>query len=277
MPVTTANNSITYVTTPIGLLPSSCVHQVPNSSTVLPNGTVISSQGIRTTFHLCSQSAQPAVPASGSYPPSWDMWAWAQDALGVSKFDGYWTVPSSPQSKDSQTLYLWIGTECCDAGPSGDQSPLLQPALRYFGYPYGGDYWDAESWICYSATDCWNTPTLSVKQGDTIYGGVDWVYNPQLNEYGWQITTRDGTHSSILFAGTFSGFQNIMTDLYVNFEAYHVKSCSDYPNVPYTTFSPLSTVFSPSWSAEYGVTHGCHENVLINSPSSVSLEYDGQA
>jgi hypothetical protein len=263
-----AASSVAYVLTPIGMLPTSCVHEVPNSSTILSNGTAISAQGVRTTFSLCS--AQPASPPGGCQSNCWVMWASDVHPGGVSYFHGYWTVPSSPKSQNGQTLYLWIGTEPLD------EQYLLQPVLELYDYPYQQNSWMIASWYCIPG-NCLHSATFNVNQGDTIYGGVDWVYNPQINEYGWQVTTRDGTLSSILYAGDFPGSENVMTNLYVNFEAYGVVKCSDCPNAPYTPFTSLSTSYSPSWSAYYGATNGCHEYVLINSPSSVSLEYYGRA
>lgn len=198
------------------------------------------------------------------------MCAWSQYSAGVSNFDGYWTVPSSPTSQNGQTLYLWIGTQPLDG------RYLLQPVLGLTDYPFQYDSWTIASWYCVPG-NCYHSTQYNVNQGDTIYGGVDWVYNPQINEYGWQVTTRDGNTRSILYVGDFPGSENVMTNLYVNFEAYGVVNCADYPNVPYTTFSPLSTSYTPYWIAQYGATNGCNENVLVNSPSSVSLEYRGQA
>jgi hypothetical protein len=241
---------------------------VGSSAKILLNGTLILGNGTRIYTPPCKSTTQLPSLSGG-----WVEWAWSYYKYGTNNFDGNWNVPNNPSSpNDGQLLYLWLGLECCGAGQYGGQN-LMQPVLQWGSNGlFGGTYWTMASW--YVATgNYYHSSPINVNAGNGLYGGVDWVYNPNLNEYGWQVTSQGNSHSSNLFIGTLSGSANTQTSAYVNFEAYNIKSCADYPNSPSTTFSNLYLDFYPVWFTFTEDTHNCNEMVTVNSISSITLSY----
>ena len=67
-----------------------------------------------------------------------------------------------------------------------------------------------------------------------------------------------------------------MTSAFVALSVFNVAGCIDYPTVASFVFNSLqyssaSGQLSPSWAATVAVDDGCRENVVVQSPSQVSL------
>lgn len=268
-----AASPIAYVPTPAGLVASICVHGIGNDATILKNGAVRFANGTMVSYPPCN--SEPLFPCSNY---CWVTWAWYEKSSGISNFDGNWPVPGAPTSNDGQVIFLWIGTECCNAGASGSSSAnILQPVLQWGrAADGGGNYYVIASWYIDQNGNAYYSSPVAVSGGAGLSGGIDWVFNPNLNEYGWQASLSAGSQHSNLYVGALNGQYNTMTDAYVNLEAYYVTKCSDYPSGGATTFSSLYMgTITPNWSSEYNVPNmsGCGEGVTVNSASSVTIAY----
>lgn len=124
---------------------------------------------------------------------------------GFSKFNGYWVVPTAPQTQTTQVIYLFPGLDW-HYGPYGS---IIQPVLLWGnnGF-YGGNYWSLSSWWWIgdlttsppTTKDYDFSPVISghaappninyeIKTGDLIYGSMNYDSSaPDPKQHFWTIT-----------------------------------------------------------------------------------------
>lgn len=258
------------VITPVGLLSSQCVHQVPSNSTVLPDGSVLMPNGTRAVFPNCLGSGVVPVmpsqqPSSSSFPTNGAVENAVAHHAYITAITGDWYVPKAPSSYTSQTIFLWDGIT-----PQNGAN-VLQPVLSYgpAGVPtYGGNYWSFASWFATSSSGIYSTP-LKVSVGDWLNGQAVW--NPYTKQ--WEVLSQDVTtgHLSVLFVS-----QSINEYYgYVELEVAAVNGCSEYPASGNTAFSSLAfqSGATPNWSGYVFINDGCGEGYTIYGPTAVTLDY----
>ncbi|KAJ7050637.1 hypothetical protein C8F01DRAFT_1377403 [Mycena amicta] len=135
----------------------------------------------------------------------------------IQWFKTYWKVPSAPKANNGQLLYFFNGMQ-----PSG-VAAIIQPVLQYGVSPAGGgNYWAAASWYV-GGGHTFHTKLVKVSVGQAINGVI-------------KTTSHSGSkysYNSIFtnVAGTSLNMNNIaqLTWLAESFEAYNLKSKSNYP------------------------------------------------
>jgi hypothetical protein len=159
-----------YVSTPIGLLPRSCVHAAPKGAEIRKKADgghdVIVGGKVVNTIPPCLFPPPPTVTN-----PDWK--AWDEKAAPTNQYGYNWyryvgagfTVPAKPTS-NGQTIYYFPGLS--DSG----YSTILQPVLQFGVSGCGGNIneWNMCNWWCSSPTNCIPDPNITaVNVGDIVY------------------------------------------------------------------------------------------------------------
>jgi len=256
--------------TPNGLLPKSCVHgPISLEHTVVNMGShseLIDAKGntIR-TIDPCVQPNPNQLPPSG-----WAAYVYDQGSQpSITSYNGTWTVPPMPKDAGAQTLFLFTGLQD-NFGLNRDIPSvvnIIQPVLQFGpSEAGGGQYWAMASWYVDSVGNAYYSTLTRTSSGNVIQGNM--YMNPTNGV--WAISTIDmtGGHSTQL---------NIAPNTtepwaFVTLEVYTVSNCAEYPtgSVPFTNlvFAPPQT---PSWNVQ--VSPGCDENVQVNGPTSVTIDF----
>jgi len=173
-----------------------------------------------------------------------------------------------PADEGIQTLFLFTGMQdnyglVRDASVTNIIQPVLQFGTSEAG---GGTYWSMASWYVDSNGNAYYSALTNTMSGHTIQGNMA---RNNMNRV-WEIDTID-TNTNM---GTTLNIATNTTEPYafVTLEVYSVSSCGEYPTGT-DTFSNLvfRPVFSPSWTIV--TAGGCEETVVVNSPSSVSIDF----
>eukprot|EP01090_Pellita_catalonica_P005862 TRINITY_DN16084_c0_g1_i2.p1 TRINITY_DN16084_c0_g1~~TRINITY_DN16084_c0_g1_i2.p1 ORF type:complete len:172 (+),score=10.14 TRINITY_DN16084_c0_g1_i2:62-517(+) len=131
-------NGRRYHITPFGPFLENCVHNIPNGAHVthVDNMTIVFDPltGQINKIPPCA-SAEPLLGKEdvGSYD-GWLAYTSFHYPAGISKFLGYFSVPSAPEY-DPQVLYLFTGLQNVNWIPIVDPPPsvfgIIQPCLLY--------------------------------------------------------------------------------------------------------------------------------------------------
>jgi hypothetical protein len=259
--------------TPTGLRPASCVfgpistdHVVVNFATHSEiqngNGDIIQ------TIKPCeARTIDPEAPLP---PDGWNAYVWDMGTSPTfNQYNGTWSVPVNPKDKGTQTLFLFTGFQ--DLYGLDRDAPsvtnIIQPVLQFgTSEAGGGTYWAMASWYVDSNGNAYYSQLTNTLSGHTIQGNM--VRNPTTKV--WEIETIDTNTNKMTTL-------NIATNTtepyaFVTLEVYTVANCGEYPtgSVPFTNlvFKPA---FTPSWTVVSEA--GCSENVVVNSPSSVTIDF----
>lgn len=270
-----ANSSAQLVLTPMGWFPKPCVVGVGTGALLLENGTAVLANGTRFSPPSSCDGRSARVP----FPTN----SWVEEAYyqyttrPLTGMYGQWPVPSAPSSNDQQTIFLWIGLECCNAPYTGGYG-VLQPVLQWGAAADGGGaYWIMTSWYVTSSGAAFYSTPISVSAGDTVVGDIGrGTCGIGCTTWRWSIISEDlrtmqSTTETIAISNT-------ETSAYVNLEVYNVIKCADYPASGSTAFGSLQLTdtngaITPSWLRYVFQNDGCGEGVTINSASSVTLSY----
>jgi hypothetical protein len=259
-----------YVATPDGCAPAACVHEISDAGAVistLSNGNteVTYSNGSVQVFPACSQgtsSSSPAIDTNG----------WVETAENVVKtkqMSADFTVPSNPSSNDGQIIYMFPGTQNCVCG----SAMIIQPVIQWGNNgAFGGAYWTYASWFVSSSTYTYSTP-IRISVGDSLTGTLTKGSCVSKTSCTWKIVGSDATSGKSTKL-TYSGIP-VQHDDFVTLEVYGVVKCSDYPASGSTTFSGIQVNkgTASSWSPQILQNDGCGENVVVNSGTSITLDY----
>ena len=255
----------------VGLLPSSCVNEVPSGTSsrrapgggleaTLPDGTV-------RTFPSCGgvlpvrpgaaafnrttgrrSGLLGAVPGAGSaasndkkdgLPADYNGWL----AYTVSKatgaaydaFLGSFSTPDAPKEVP-QILYLFTGLQNINWIPKADPDPtvdfdIIQPVTQYPGN--FGNYWSARSWYVTLRDGALASTEIRLEEGDNVFGNM----------------TRTGTQSfTVVSVNSRTGEQTVQKAsnarlstqpwAYNTLECYGCSGCGTFPTKP-SVFSGL--------------------------------------
>jgi len=260
--------------TPNGRRPSECVHgPIDESHTVHDLGSHVEikdDQGkIVKVVNACQFPKDLQLPPSG-----WAAYVYDEGtAPTIDAYNGSWPVPPNPQDQGAQTLFLFTGLQDnygLDRRSRKDipsVTNIIQPVLQ-FGQSEagGGDYWAMASWYVDSNSNAYYSMLTRTQPAHNLQGNM--VKNKISGV--WSIQTIDTTSSQMTTL-------NIATNTtepwaFVTLEVYSVNSCNEYPTgsvlFDNLMFSPN---VPPSWTVQ--VSPGCNENVVVNGPTSVTIDF----
>jgi List-Bact-rpt repeat protein len=247
-----------FVITPFGYFHPSCVMHLAEDEELLRGGEVIQrADGTKYTVPVCAYphytpSGEAIRAQSGIQPPYIDHeWLLAGNTVTNGSFarvDADWTVPSSPLTYHSQTIYLFPGLEDTNHTVS-----ILQPVLGW-----NSDFskkWGIASWNCCPRGTADESTPVQVSPGDHIFGTVQstcergtltcpkWKIST-VNQSTGRVTTLNNTpNEGQTFNWAFSGA----------LEVYSITQCTDLPASHYVTFYPtlwdydLNLIDNPGW------------------------------
>lgn len=242
-----------YVSTPGGYAHSSCVHVVPEGTSVATNqdGKTVASLGgeIIATYHcdypLIAFQVQPdetpAKETTHTVPPSptsfqWKAWAYNQLSSGwATEMHATIAVPAAPTGTftSPQVVYVWPGLETTGF------TELVQPVLQ-FGYSPagGGNYWAMANWYLNDSPTVVSTPAVMVNVGNSIETSMISSSCDFFASCNWQLNWT--VHSSGI-SHTFNAFAQHALQLALTgvLEGYALTNCNQYPN---TTFSEINSI-----------------------------------
>jgi hypothetical protein len=171
-------------------------------------------------------------------------------------------------------LYYFPGFEDINSS----QTSILQPVLGW----YQGQ-WTIASWNCCLNGIVTNSPAVSVKTGDAIYGSVtSTCARGSLSCATWNVLTLDmSTGESTTLGDTPSDGQTFNWAFGGVLEAYYVSTCDDYPLDHRMSFDTivvfdqnLDPIRDPEWATAVDSTDTpqCHYGVKANR-HEVKLDY----
>jgi len=269
---------VTYATmavTPNGRRPATCVHgPIDESHTVHDLGSHVEirdNQGkVVKIVGPCEFPNNYVAPL----PSGWAAYVYDQGTgPTINTYNGAWTVPPNPKDMGAQTLFLFTGLQdnfSMDRRSRKDipsVTNIIQPVLQFGpSEAGGGTYWSMASWYVDSNLNAYYSALTKTMPNNNIQGNM--IMN-QINQV-WSIQTIDTTANQMTTL-------NIATNTtepwaFVTLEVYSINTCNEYPTGSVTfdnlVFNPSQ---SPSWNLQ--VTPGCNENVVVNSPVSVTIDF----
>jgi len=268
-----------YKVTPVGYVPESCIHEVPNGAHIEdkeggafvthPNGKV-------QALPECKISWMNDKRRLKEYD-GWLAYTTFQYTAGptLDAFFGYFTVPDNPQNYP-EVLYIFTALQNVDWIPIIDPEvpvfDIIQPVLQYPANT--GSDWSIRSWYVTLHSGVVVSREVYTKTGDNIYGNMTRTGNPT----EWYI----GGTSSV------SGLTTHITiarDRLLNQPwAYNTAECygcgggcGTEPTMP-VHFTKLALFagknkVTPIWVPHTSPTPICHESAQINGPDSVTISF----
>jgi hypothetical protein len=268
-----------YVLVPnVGLVPRSCVHEIPNHAHVDLNNNVFVNDRLVAHYEPCAYPIRRQMPVSGSSMqdgwriPTIDGWVEyfrQQTSSSFCSLDSRFTVPPAPSNYHGQTIYIFPALEPSMSGA------ILQPVLMYgTNGLYGGEYWTYTSWYISGSNIYYNNP-IDVNEYDSLIGWIaqrpiSWCYT----NVGscWELMAYD----SNIYYGSGAYFNTPDSEIYdlsfpIVLEAYGVTSCSDFPSNPVYASSSTAHTFSGSGACD--ANESSNIDAIINSGLSPSCQY----
>jgi len=260
--------------TPNGRRPTSCVHGPIDDSHTIHD--LVSHVEIRDDQGKVVKEVGPCVyPKDFQLPPSgWAAYVY-DEGTGptINAYNGSWTVPPNPADMGAQTLFLFTGLQDSFGLVRGARKDIpsvvniIQPVLQFGpSEAGGGTYWAMASWYVDSNSNAYYSSLTRTQPAQNIQGNM--VKN--MISKVWTIQTIDMTSHQMTTL-------NIATNTtepwaFVTLEVYTVSSCNEYPTGSVTFDNLMFTPsFQPSWSTQ--VSPGCDENVNVNGPDSVTIDF----
>jgi len=267
--------------TPIGKLPSECVHTVKSGSRIFDEDNLIRVEHpSHLPYFLPHCDISNYLKQKKRLPQEYDGWlayTTYHNPVGFKSFLGYFSVPNEPQS-DPEVLYLFTGLQNVDWIPIVDPQPpvfdIIQPVLQYPGD--NGNYWSVRSWYVTLNSGVINSDEVQVSVGDNIFGNMT-----RVGAHSWYI---GGTSSASGLTSEITVFhKNRLTSqpwAYNTLECYGCGGgCSYEPTTP-IQFTKLSLIdenghtVMPQWVPHTSPNRLCHEKANVNSPTSVTINFD---
>lgn len=237
-----------YVTTPFGLVHSSCVTEVAEGSRIADPHTIVISDHTEKLSHCLHPMRHTRRP-----PDAINGWVEAADweaAATPQSLSTTWVVPDIPTGPSGQLLYYFPSFM-----PQA-QNRIIQPVLQYgVGAAGGGNYWAIASWYVTSDTgQAKHSPLLQVSPGDTIVGTLTASACSGDGACDYTIVSADASsgESRTLVVSETVPYTSIQAAV---LEAYNVSSCDQFP-ASELTFSELSVIDAegdavvPQWSTQ---------------------------
>jgi len=275
-----------FVSTPIGLLPSYCVHKVPSGSKIHRErgGNVIVTHDSIKNFKMffpvqkdCKQHHhnQMLKKRNEEQYKGWLAFTSWYYPAGIGSFVGNFSVPVFPQS-DPTVLYLFTGLQNVDWIPIVDPKPpvfdIIQPVLQY---PSDEGYgWSVKSWYVTLDSNVYASDEIFVNVGEEVLGIMS-NQGPQK----WFISgvNKKGTSTNL----TVSDEEGLDSQpwAYNTLECYGCNSCQNEPSGA-CNFNNLvikdlkGKRITPKWKARVSPNPVCNEKALVRSPTTVDIYFN---
>jgi len=209
------------------------------------------------------------LPKKAPLPSGWAAYAFSQSSKTFTSYNGTWSVPVVPKDKGTQTLFLFTGLQDnFGLNKEASVTNIIQPVLQFGPSAAGGStYWAMASWYVDSNDNAYFSKLTQTSSGNIIQGNMV-INNPKTTL--WEISTIDMTanQATVLNIATNTTEPNA----FVTLEVYTVSNCLEYPTgTEVFTNLAFRPAFVPTWTPE--VAPGCNENVVVNSPTSVSIQF----
>jgi len=142
----------------------------------------------------------------------------------ISHYSATWNVPSPPNCKSDQLIYLFIALEGSSILENGNSNfHIVQPVLQWGLSPAGGGkYWAICNWHVTNENQFFYDSLIKVNSGAILEGVIELTSSTE-GQYSYRS----------YFAGYDMGLQatNLpeLNTLYAALEAYNVYSCNEYP------------------------------------------------
>ncbi len=281
-----------YVITPVGYFHPSCVFELAEGATLLPDGRVQHANGaVDAKLPACAYPHYtPKGLLAGTNPVGlvgrspaingWLEYYGATTSTSYGELSATWTVPPAPTTFESQTLFFFPGFQ-----DTTDSLSIVQPVLQFGPSSAGGGaYWAISSWNCCMTGTVWHSGLKKVSVGDTILGTI----TPTCKQLGqdycatWKIVTEDVTTAKkTILTKTPADGQIWNWGFGAVAEVYGVKQCTDFPANQGLLFTAQlydenkNPISNPGWVASpagSGVTPQCSYG-LTATGADLTLEY----
>jgi len=275
--------------TPIGWGHSSCVHIVQNGAHVRriepTDGSssykVENPDGSSEILPRCHFQFQSAFEQTESeFEGGWQVWSTYQSPTSFDSFLGLFTIPDTPQTYVSQTLFMFTGLQNFNWIPGPDQPTppdqfeIIQPVLQYGpSAAGGGEFWTLASWYVTIDAGYIVSNLSQVASGDVVFGNMTLLDPDTWFIYGRTMTGGVVTQITVdrprLVSNPWA---------YCTLEVYdNAGECSQYPTIP-QVYSKLFLTSNkkqviPQWTANITVSPICGEHTTIESPQQVTLHF----
>jgi len=273
-----------FVHTPIGPLPSHCVHTVGNDDFIYEDkhGALLIKDKKTDIFkkiippcnirkYLNDYLSRRMAPAVYDGWLAFASWQYPNASGTISSFLGSFTVPEAP-AMVPEVLYLFTGLQNVNWIPIVDPDPtifdIIQPVLQYPGD--NGLYWSVKSWYVTLDQGALASNEIKVAVGSQIFGNM----------------TKTGPES--WFIGGSSAGELTTIDVsrprlakqpwaYTTAEGYGVLGCG-YEPTNSCSFTDLvleanQQTLTPTWQVFQSPTPKCYETAHINSASSIDITF----
>ncbi len=252
------------VTTPFGLMPATCINEIPHESIIheKDGGAMVEHSDGTSTFieerpecieHFKERAlASSSSTTAKSFPKGWVLYTGyilPSNDSSDPNFDlyGEYVVPDSPVVKNpskNQLIYYFLSVE------NRAYSYVAQPVLTYYE-PLGG--WYIESWDCCLKNMANHSPKIPLNTNDIAVGNI------HINENDMIVIESSYGNQKVNFSRKYKNdFHWIQTVL----EIYDVSSCDQLPPgdmiIKNITLTPNSG--TASWK-----THNLLENTCSNA------------
>jgi len=274
-------NGKPHVISPVGLVPLSCVTELPENGAHIRTGenrqlmvdiySPQNSEELLDSYNLpfCAEKFLTA----DSFPADYDGWLAYTSYNNVESIDsflGYFNVPSAPSS-NPDVLYVFTGLQNVDWIPKIDPIPpifdIIQPVLQYPGD--NGDYWSVKSWYVTVEFGVQVTKEIKLNVGDVIFGNMT-----RTGAESYYIgSTVNSTGVTVGLTATHKALKS-QPWAYTTVECYGCNGCATEPTEPiqFTSLSMTSSI-TPQWTAFQSPNPICDTTAHINSPESVTFTF----
>jgi hypothetical protein len=263
-----------YVSTPVGKIHKTCIHQSDDADAKLPRCKYVSK------VKLASTAGVQAPAVNGVQPPTVNGWVensylYAPAANPwFGKAYSAWTVPSNPSSQVSQLLYYFPGFQ----NLSGTLS-IIQPVMQWGNNgSFGGNYWSIASWFVNTAGVAVHSTPKTVATGNIIDGSMVGSSCTAAGSCTWTITTK--VRGSATLITTLVRTPGVVYNWAAPaaLEAYNLTACNQYAlntglyistdlylktSAVKSTLAWSSTVNAPTPSCHYAATNSPNPGVTL--------------
>ncbi len=258
------------VHTPMGTVPSGCVHPIGSGIASIVNlpgsrELVTYSNGDTAIYRSCVKQMSTLT---------WDETAYA-DVSPIKALAANFTVPTAPKTQSDQIIYMFPATQNCFSN-CGNFVLIIQPVLQWGDNgAFGGNYYVVASWYVDSNGVVYYSTPIKVSSGNTLVGTLTASKCNSQYTCNWTITGKDATKNTKTVLKSHGAIIEQQV-AFITLEQYSVTECSEYPASGHTTFSGITvngkTLSKSDWTA-YNWVSGCGLKVVVNSGSSVTLDY----
>lgn len=262
-----------YVSTPVGQVHKTCVHEANNADVSVARCRYVSKVKLSATAGVAAadKSLQPPtvngwVENSYAYAPAANPW--------FGRAYSAWTVPNNPLSISNQLLYYFPGFQ----NLSGTLS-IIQPVMQWGNNgAFGGNYWSIASWFVNSAGVAFHSTPKVVSTGNIIDG---WMIGSNCSAAGsctWTITTKVRNSTTVTTTLVYTPGVIYNWAAPAALEAYRLTACNQYQgntgiylstdlylktSLVRSTLPWSSSVYSVSPSCHYAATNGPNPGVTL--------------